>query len=152
MAIFPEVHTTEELYGSGCDAYPWMPDLLLAPADGLAVVKKIRGRSPVRWVPLSRLEGTHRLEGIFVAYGPNIVAGRTLRAHLVDLTPTILAGLGERVPKDMDGRVLREIFREPVRVQYEPPTERKVEEAEPVLTGEQMEEVAKRLEDLGYLD
>lgn len=152
MTIFPEVYTTEELYGCSRGEYPWMPDLLLAPADGLAVVKKIRGRSLVRWVPLSRLEGTHRLDGIFVSYGPNIGAGGTIRANLADLAPTILAGLGERVPKDMDGRVLREIFAEPVRVQYEPPTERKVEEAEPVLTGEQMEEVAKRLGDLGYLD
>jgi predicted AlkP superfamily phosphohydrolase/phosphomutase len=149
--IFPEVHTTEEIYGCNRREYPWMPDLLLVPADGLAVVKKIRGRSPVRWVPLSRLEGTHRLEGVFVAHGPNIVADLKIRAHIADLTPTILAGLGERVPADMDGRVLQDIFRCPVTVQYEPPQDRKVEEA-PVLSKEQMAEVARRLGDLGYLD
>ncbi len=150
-AIFPEVYTTEELYGCSRRDYPWMPDLLLAPMDGLAVVKKIRGRSPVRWVPLSRMEGTHRLEGVLVAHGPNIAPGQKIRAHIADLTPTILAGLGERVPKDMEGRVLQELFSTPVTVEYEPPQDRKVEEA-PVLSKEQMAEVARRLGDLGYLD
>lgn len=153
MTIFPEVYTTEELYGCGREEYPWMPDLLLAPADGLAVVKKIRGSSPVRWVPLSRLEGTHRLHGILVANGPNIARGRKITAHIADLAPTILAGLGERVPKDMDGRVLVDAFAVPVPVRYEPPQDRKLDEKlEPVLSQKQMQEVATRLGDLGYLD
>jgi len=145
MSIFPEVYTTESLYGCGRETYPWMPDLLLAPAEGLAVVKKIRGRSPVRWIPLNRLEGTHRLDGVFVANGPNISEGKTIRAGIADITPT-------RVPKDMEGRVLTEIFSRPVKVEYEPPQQRKVEEAAPVLSEKQVEEVATRLGDLGYLD
>ena len=151
--IFPEVHTIEELYGCNRKDYPWMPDLLLVPDDGLAVVKKIRGGSPVRWIPISRLEGTHRLEGIFVASGPAVASGKKIRAHIADIAPTILAGIGERVPKDMDGQVIREVFSAPVTVRYEPPQERKLEEAEtPVLTEAQLEEVTTRLGDLGYLD
>lgn len=151
--VFPEVHTIEDLYGCGRKEYPWMPDLLLVPDEGLAVVKKIRGSSPVRWIPLSRVEGTHRLEGVFAAHGPGISGGKKIRAQIADIAPTILAGLGERVPKDMDGQVLRDIFSEPVTVRYEPPQERKVDEAEaPVLTKAQLEEVATRLGDLGYLD
>jgi predicted AlkP superfamily phosphohydrolase/phosphomutase len=152
MTIFPEVHTTEELYGCSREDHPWMPDLLLVPADGLAVVKKIRGNQPIRWVPLSRLEGTHRLGGIFLAHGPTVEVGKRIEANIADIAPTILAGLGERVPKDMDGKVLRDIFSKPVAVRYEPPQERKVEEAAPTLTEEQMEEVTTRLSDLGYLD
>jgi predicted AlkP superfamily phosphohydrolase/phosphomutase len=152
MQVFNDVYLTEELYGCSRFDYPWMPDLLLAPADGLAVIKKIRGREPVRWVPLDRLEGTHRLDGIFVAHGPSIAAGKTIRAHIADIAPTLLAGLGERVPKDMDGRVLSRIFVQPLAVEYEPPQERKVEELEPTLTQRQMQEVASRLGDLGYLD
>jgi predicted AlkP superfamily phosphohydrolase/phosphomutase len=153
MKIFPEVHLTDELYGCRREDYPWMPDLLLAPADGLAVVKKIRGRSPVRWVPFDRLEGTHRLDGVFVAHGPAIAAGRTLRGHIEDIAPTILAALGERVPKDMDGTVLTDMFETAPNVCYEPPTERKVEETEErALSDRQMQEVANRLSDLGYLD
>lgn len=154
MKIFPEVLTPEEVYGCNRQDYPWMPDLLLVPAEGLAVVKKIRSRSPVRWVPLHRLEGTHRLHGVFVANGPTIAKGKQIHgACIADITPTILAGLGERVPQDMDGKVLREIFDMPISVEYEPPAKRRFDEsAEPSLTEEQMQEVASRLGDLGYLD
>jgi len=152
MRIFTDVFPTEELYDCDRADHPWMPDLLLAPADGLAVVKKIRGRSPVRWVPFDRLEGTHRLDGIFVAQGSAVKSGVRIRGNIADLAPTILAGLGEPVPKDMDGRVLRDIFRVPVEVTYEPPTDRKVDEAAPVLTESQIQEVAGRLGALGYLD
>lgn len=150
--IFPAVYTPEELYNCSRSDYPWMPDLLLAPADGLAVVKKIRGNAPVRWVPERRLEGTHRLEGIFVAHGAGIATGKTIRAQIADVAPTLLAGLGQRVPKDMDGAVLCDVFDSPISVEYEPPQERKVEEAETVLTKEQLEAVATRLSALGYLD
>ncbi len=152
MKMFTDVFITEELYDCHRADHPWMPDLLLAPADGLAVVKKIRGLSPVRWVPFDRLEGTHRLDGVFIAAGRAMKRGMAIRAHIADLAPTILAGLGEPVPKDMDGRVLREIFNEPVEVVFEPPTDRKVDEAAPALSESQMQEVANRLSDLGYLD
>lgn len=153
MPIFQDVFVTEELYGCNRRDYPWMPDLLLAPVDGLAVVKKIRGSDPVRWVPLSRLEGTHRIDGIFIANGPGIAAGRKIRARIEDIAPSVLAGLGERVPKDMDGKVLTGMFDEPIEIRYEPPQERKVDELEaPTLTQRQMEEVAGRLGALGYLD
>ena len=152
MKVFDDIFVTEELYNSSRKDHPWMPDLLLAPADGLAVVKKIRSRSPVRWVPLSRLEGTHRLQGVFVAHGPGVKTGQRISAHISDLAPTILAGLGERVPKDMDGRVLRKMFKDPITVSYEPPQDRKVEEVSTSLSKQQMQEVADRLSDLGYLE
>jgi predicted AlkP superfamily phosphohydrolase/phosphomutase len=152
MKIFTDVFITEDLYGCKRDDHPWMPDLLLAPADGLAVVKKIRGRAPVRWVPFSRLEGTHRLDGVFVAQGTAFHAGRTTRANISDLAPTILAGLGEPVPKDMDGDVLKSIFCAPVHVEYEPSQDRRIEETSGEMTAEQLQEVTNRLSDLGYLD
>ncbi|MCZ6697488.1 MAG: alkaline phosphatase family protein [Planctomycetota bacterium] len=151
MQIFPAVHITEELYNCDRNDHPWLPDLLLSPAPGLAVVKKIRGSSPVRWVPFSRMEGTHRLEGIVVANGPRIASGKRIRAHIADIAPTILAGLGERVPKDMEGRVIHEMFDRKISVRYEPPQERRVEEA-PVLSEAQVQDVTDRLSDLGYLE
>ena len=125
----------------------------MAPAPGLAVVKKIRGSSPVRWVPFARLEGTHRVEGIFIANGPAIKSGGRIRAHIADIAPTLIAGLGERVPVDMDGRVLRELFDRPIDVKFEPPQERKLDEEEaPVPTEAQLKDVTDRLSDLGYMD
>ena len=153
MRIFPEVYVTEDLYGCRRQDHPWLPDLLLSPAPGLAVVKKIRGASPIRWVPFSRLEGTHRLEGILVANGPAIKPGGRIRAHIADIAPTIIAGLGEPVPKDMDGHVLRELFDRHIHVEFEPPQERKLDDADaPVLTEAQLKDVTDRLSDLGYLE
>jgi predicted AlkP superfamily phosphohydrolase/phosphomutase len=154
LRVFSDVFITEDLYGCRREEFPWMPDLLLAPANGLAVVKKIRGNDSVRWVTLSRLEGTHRLEGIFVAHGPAIKPHKQiLNAHIADVAPTLLAGLGQRVPQDMEGRVLRELFSTSVTVEYEPPRAREPGEVEaPVLSKKQLEEVAQRLGDLGYLD
>ncbi len=153
IPVFPEVHRTEELYRCARGDHPWLPDLLLVPAPGLAVVKKIRGFSPVRWMPLRRMEGTHRIDGVFVAGGPGIARGRTLRAGIADVTPTLLAGLGLPVPADMDGQVIQSIFESPVRVRFEPPQGRVVDEREkPVLTPAEEQVLARRLSDLGYLD
>jgi len=153
ISIFPEVHRSEELYGCSREEHPWLPDLLLVPAPGLAVVKKIRGLSPVRWLPLRRMEGTHRVDGIFVATGQGVRGARQIRAGIADVTPTILAGLGLPVPADMEGRVIHDLFDPPVTVEYEPPRPRDVDEAEkPVLTAAQQEVLTSRLNDLGYLE
>jgi hypothetical protein len=56
-------------------------------------------------------EGMHRPDGIFLAWGPDIVAGcLTTQPVLADLAPTILYALSLPVPAGLDGRVLSEIF------------------------------------------
>jgi predicted AlkP superfamily phosphohydrolase/phosphomutase len=55
--------------------------------------------------------GTHHLKGIFIASGPVIKNINSLEgARIIDLAPSILFLLGEKVPDDMDGRVLAEII------------------------------------------
>lgn len=57
--------------------------------------------------------GSHRDYGIFISYGKNINRNNILnKAKLIDLAPTILYYMGMPIPKDMDGVVLKEIFRE----------------------------------------
>ena len=57
------------------------------------------------------ISGTHRMNGLFLAWGPSVKPGsRPVEAGLIDLAPTILHALGEAVPTDMDGRVLHEVF------------------------------------------
>jgi len=64
------------------------------------------------------LSGSHRIEGMFIASGPGIrdgKAGTTVNgATIYDIAPTILHALGLPVGKDMDGRVLTDIFDEPI--------------------------------------
>jgi len=59
--------------------------------------------------------GNHSMDGIFVGYGPDIKHGtHTPPAEIIDVAPTLLYLLGLPVPRDMDGRVLREILNENV--------------------------------------
>ena len=62
--------------------------------------------------PKIPLQPGHRQNGIFIAYGKDIKEGQRIRANIVDIAPTILHIFGVPIPKDMDGRVLKEIFRE----------------------------------------
>jgi predicted AlkP superfamily phosphohydrolase/phosphomutase len=54
----------------------------------------------------------HRQNGIFMAYGAGIREGCKIDASIVDITPTILYILQVPIPTYMDGRVLKEIFKE----------------------------------------
>jgi hypothetical protein len=54
--------------------------------------------------------GKHDLEGIFMAHGPNIREGVSVRPTIYDVAPTIMALLGLPIPADTDGRVLTEII------------------------------------------
>jgi len=54
----------------------------------------------------------HKMNGIFIAYGPDIKRGQIKGAKIIDIAPTILHMMDVPVPEDMDGRVLKEIFKE----------------------------------------
>jgi hypothetical protein len=65
--------------------------------------------------------------------------------------------LGSKVPQDMDGRVLKEIFTEesPLTqraVEYQPEQAVVTEPKEEIYTKDEEEKVKKRLSDLGYLE
>jgi hypothetical protein len=55
----------------------------------------------------------HKLHGVFLACGPDIKnCGKIGDVKIYDLAPTILHLFNVPVPREMDGRVLKEIFRE----------------------------------------
>ena len=62
--------------------------------------------------PMKRgISGTHRMDGIFIAYGGPVQAGKVVPdAQITDLTPTVLHAMGVPIPESVDGRVLTEIF------------------------------------------
>jgi len=152
IQVFPEVHRTEELYNCRREEHPWLPDLLLIPQPGLSVVRKIRGTQPVRWLSRYRMEGTHRVEGILIANGPNVCQGQTIHANIADIAPTILAASGLKVPADMEGRALASLFESKLPVEFEPPQAIEAAEHEEVYTEQEKEALSKRLSDLGYLE
>lgn len=55
------------------------------------------------------ISGTHRMNGIFLAYGDSIKAGVEITdASLIDLAPTILHLMSLPVPESMDGKIIKE--------------------------------------------
>lgn len=93
------------------------PDLLLRwrediPIHGLAGAERKGREEP--FIPGENprvISGDHHLNGIFFARGPHVRAGLRLdNPRIMDLAPTVLHLMGQEVPKDMDGRVLQELF------------------------------------------
>ncbi|CAN5862241.1 alkaline phosphatase family protein [soil metagenome] len=106
------------------------------------------------------ISGTHRMNGIFLAYGAAVRAGVEIQnAALVDLAPTILHLMGEEVPTHMDGRVLTEALRDDVT----PIARKRIQPTAPtdpngggfvqgdVLSAEEQKVLADRLRSLGYV-
>jgi predicted AlkP superfamily phosphohydrolase/phosphomutase len=57
------------------------------------------------------LTSTHTSRGIFLAHGSGVKKGFEVKnAKIYDIVPTILHIFGIPIPKDIDGRVLKEIF------------------------------------------
>lgn len=100
--------------------------------------------------------GGHRMNGIFLARGPEIAQGRSLDgARIIDVAPTVLHLLGLPVPQHMDGCVLQPLFAEGSRpamlsVEYEQTNGKGAGETVGY-TAEQEEKVKERLRQLGYL-
>lgn len=61
----------------------------------------------------NRHTGSHRIDGILLAYGPDIEKGKKIEgAKIYDIAPTVLHMFNLPIPKKIDGQVLTEIFLE----------------------------------------
>jgi predicted AlkP superfamily phosphohydrolase/phosphomutase len=86
------------------------PDIAMVPAPTVYISNDRGHREP--WgTPSYTFSGHHEMEGILIAAGGPFRSGRLDGgASLLDITPTLLYLLGQPVPDNMDGKVLREIF------------------------------------------
>lgn len=94
--------------------------------------------------------GDHRMNGIFIAYGPHIKKDRLGEISIFDVCPTLLVILGLPVPSDMDGNV-KEIFKEGFQVKKEVPESQRYVQQQPY-TEEEENTIKDRLSALGYFD
>jgi len=125
------------------------------PEEGDQPPLQIKPRAPVlgpEW------GGTHRKSGILVMRGTPFKRGARIEgARLVDMAPTLLYLMGQKVPDDMDGRVLTEAF-EPEfaqrhTAQYAETSGGAVGEAEnKSYSAEEAAQIEARLKALGYID
>jgi predicted AlkP superfamily phosphohydrolase/phosphomutase len=78
------------------------------PEEGDQPVLKIRPRAPTKEPEWG---GTHRKDGILVMKGGPFKQGAKVEgARLIDLAPTLLHLMGQKIPDDIDGRVLVDAF------------------------------------------
>jgi predicted AlkP superfamily phosphohydrolase/phosphomutase len=100
----------------------------------------------------------HRPFGIFVAAGPGIRPDSVVHgATVLDIVPTLLAHFGLPIGRDLDGRVLEEIFLTPPRIEYVDTWETVPGDAarlsnEAHLDSASASEQIKQLADLGYIE
>ncbi len=106
----------------------------------------------------TKISGTHHLDGAFMIMGPNIRKGfQVSDAHVLDITPTLLALKGMPVAMDMDGKVLTTVINEQF-IQQNPITYIETYESDLLDTDkenfvfEKDEKVMQQLKDLGYIE
>lgn len=77
---------------------------------------------------------------------------RVCQASIADLAPTILAALGQPVPRDMTGRVLGEFFTDGLSASPGPAAVLRAQGGADVYSDAEQKLVEQRLADLGYVD
>lgn len=102
--------------------------------------------------------GTHRMNGIFIIKGPGIKKNYKIEgARIIDVVPNLLFYCGLPLDKDMDGKVLDEIYEPDLlntrKIEYKDMDKELAAEKETgeVYSSDEAAAVEKQLKDLGYL-
>ncbi|MBC8462007.1 MAG: alkaline phosphatase family protein, partial [Deltaproteobacteria bacterium] len=101
----------------------------------------------------------HTRYGIFIAYGPDINEGEKIQgAENIDIAPTALHILRTPVPEDIEGKVLKEIFKKDSPLATFETLQEKIEKSDSPqtcqeygYTEEEEKDIERRLRELGYL-
>jgi predicted AlkP superfamily phosphohydrolase/phosphomutase len=124
------------------------PDLLLVPAPFYSLTHARGMVEDADW-----LSGDHRLEGVLVATGPEVIPGPlTQAARLIDLGPTALATLGVPSAIPRDGEVLGALVGSATLETTEHSPEARGAAGEKELSPEEEKEVEDHLRGLGYVE
>ncbi|HTY52660.1 MAG TPA: alkaline phosphatase family protein [Methanomicrobiales archaeon] len=101
-----KAYRCEELYHG--DFMASAPDIVVEIDDYVHSVSGVVGYGKIF---RERFGGHHdRHNGTFIAWGPGIRKGATVQAKMFDVVPTLLHFFDLPLGRDLDGRVLREIF------------------------------------------
>jgi predicted AlkP superfamily phosphohydrolase/phosphomutase len=148
-----QVYTKEDSYNG--DYSFNAPDITYLPqADRYQAGNVLGFGSNRAFIDFTGIFASHSMDGIFMAHGPNIRSGKEIRgATIMDLAPTILYLMGLKVPDDMDGKVLTDLFDdnylENNPIEYYTPEEdekRTIDDA----SSKEQEEIIEKLKSLGY--
>jgi predicted AlkP superfamily phosphohydrolase/phosphomutase len=103
------IYNREEIYSG--KYFDEAPDLILDQGEGIAISGDI-GKEKILEQPDANVWiAENKKTGFFMAYGAKIKSGKKIMdISILDLAPTILHFLNIAIPRDIDGKVLREIF------------------------------------------
>jgi len=107
------IYTPEDLYNG--EELNYAPDIQIKIDNYKCNIqsKSLEGEVFSNNVQNIHKNGSHRRHGIFCGYGPDIKTATKLQnLRIYDIAPTILHYYDIPIPKDVDGRVLKEIFKE----------------------------------------
>lgn len=166
--VVQAVHRREDIYHGESEDLALLPDLVVTWRDSSYVVRRawnepqalpeaivesgIKVGDAARFMSLE-LSGCHRPDGVLIACGPDVPAGREIAgAHIMDLAPTVLAMLGVPIPSNMDGRPLEALTGGVASVATQEEVGSGKGARAPRFTEEEREEMERRLRGLGYLD
>ncbi|MCK5176034.1 MAG: alkaline phosphatase family protein [Planctomycetes bacterium] len=136
-----------------------MPDLVIEPAAGYSCTGAYRFYKGI-FDPIvfgvDNHAGKHHKDGVVLAVGEGVRQQDSMRARLIDMTPTRLYYLGLPVDSGMDGRVVEEMFEDGFRDRLGPVRHSDVSagtttKADGPYSGEDEKKIEQRLKDLGYL-
>jgi predicted AlkP superfamily phosphohydrolase/phosphomutase len=156
--VVDKVYVKEELYdGPFLDS---APDLLAIMRDFTYITRKGYEFAPERGLlfctPYTNETGSHRLEGILIAAGPDIQKNEQLETEEIQaLAPTLLHLLQCPVPRTMDGQVIERILTEqylksnPIR--YSDDEDGQSDNQSENWNPDMEAEIVERLRKLGYL-
>jgi predicted AlkP superfamily phosphohydrolase/phosphomutase len=131
-----------------------MPEVVYTTTEDYRLNTNLPGKLVDRRVDRPSLVGHHTsaLDGIIFAMGKGIKKGSRIEARIHDVFPTACVLGGIPVPRDTDGRVLKEILREDIsEVHYEDLDYTDMSEQSHFLSEEEDKVVKDHLKDLGYL-
>jgi len=148
------IYKREDIYSG-----PYMdnaPDIIFYLKEGEYIVDVQPTKYLIEQISWKTGTGTHRDEGIFIAYGKDVKNGLHIDgARMIDLAPTILNMMRLPIPSDMEGKPLSGIFsneflkHNPPRY-VEPPTHSD-KEADEFYSDKESAQLQEQLKGLGYL-
>jgi predicted AlkP superfamily phosphohydrolase/phosphomutase len=154
--VVEAVYRREEIYNG--DQLEHAPDILFIPRrmEYFGFGEYEFGSHQVIETMERGISGTHRLNGVFLAYGPAVEPGVEVQdAQIVDLAPTILHMMGVPIPEHMDGRVLQEILSDTFHPAPSPSLDSNWQSQSSGngegLTEEEQRALTERLRNLGYV-
>lgn len=153
IRIFESVLRREEAF-NGLHAKR-LPDLVMIPLRDEYVYNERPGYGDTV-VAADSTTGTHAKDGIFIAWGRGIKqnASFAVQPQLRDIGSTALASLGCPLSTDADGRVLEEVFNEPLTIKRQGTSYRSADERhmETIYKADEEAELRERMRALGYIE